>query len=79
MVRAVKTRSMDIFKAKYLITQCSLSITNRAKFYYPAFRCSLKSNMGINVLKDIAICSVGGQLGVYNSLWRCATGSISFD
>lgn len=58
MVLAVKTHSMDIFKAIYLITQCSLSIISRVKFYYPAFGYSLKSNMGNNVLTDIAMFSV---------------------
>lgn len=62
MVLAVKTHSMDIFKVKYLITQCSLSITNRVKFYYPAFRCSLKSSMGNNILKDIPMFSREGNL-----------------
>lgn len=62
MVLTVKTCSMDIFKTKHLITQCSLSITNRVKFYYPAFRCSLKSSMVDNVLKDIPMFSREGSL-----------------
>lgn len=71
MVLAVKTHSMDIFKAKYLITQCSLSIISRVKFYYPAFGYSLKFNMGNNVLTDIAMFSVRGQLGVYFTVEMC--------
>lgn len=77
---AVNTPGPDVSKAKRLTKYSAILLLEVGQsFYYPAFRCSTKSNTGSNVPKDTPKFSTKIQLGVYISVFQYATGSISFD